>query len=197
VVVFALNDHQYQRWLKLESLQRRSPDEDAELAGYLKTIAAAEARVRRWVADYLRAERDRHQRQGCGAERAEVYRAVAPRLPAAWGIRQIARVYGDCRPGDDTFAGKMLILEAALQALCSSGRVEALPGPLGDLTFQWSAARAGHAGQEHEPARAGRRPARRKKGSAAADSPSPAATTARPDLRAFLTSRGRFVGLDE
>lgn len=195
--MFALNDHEYRRWLKLESLQQRSRDEETELAAYLKTIAAAELRVRRWVAAYLRLERDRHQRQGCGAERAEVYRAVAPHLPAAWGARQIARVYGSCRSGDDTFAGKMLILEAALQALCSSGRVEALPGPLGDLTFQWSAARAEGAGQEHEPARAGRRPARRKKGSARDDSPSPAATTARPDLRTFLTSRGRFVGLDE
>jgi hypothetical protein len=188
VVVFALNDREYRRWLQLEALERRTPPQEAELRGYLDTMDAAERKVRQWLVGFFQAELERHCRQGCGAERAEIYRVVAPRLPARWGARQIARLYGECRPGDDVYAGKMLILDEALEALCGSGRVECVPGPCGTATYRWSAGPR----PEQEPAAATRRPARQEAGS-----PPPAAKTSRPDLRELLPSLGRFVGFDE
>jgi hypothetical protein len=136
VVVFALNDREYRRWLQLEALERRTPAQEAELHGYLNAMDAAERKVRHWLVGYLKAELERHCRQGCGAERAEIFRTVAPLLPARWGARQVARLYGACRPGDDVYAGKMLILDEALEALCGSGRVECLPGP-GGSAMEW------------------------------------------------------------
>src|SRR5262249_44194901 len=103
VVVFALSDSEYQRWLELEATQRRSRAEEDELAGYLGAIIAAEGQGRRWVVDYLRAQHEWLRHHDGGTERAQIYRAVAPLLPAEWGARRVARVHGECRHADDAF----------------------------------------------------------------------------------------------
>jgi hypothetical protein len=199
--MFSLTDREYGRWLELEAAEQRVPAEEAELQGYLEAIMAAEDQVRQWVVDYLRAGYGPDAPEGRGADRADIYRAVAPRLPAAWGMHMIARVHGECRHRDDVYAGKMLILDEALLALCSSDQVEALPGPLGDTTFRLSPDQeAALHGCEPERGQAGRHRARRRKGTAQVKPPtgcpSPAAT-ARADLRSFLASRGAFVGFDQ
>lgn len=196
--MFALSDRQYRRWLKLEARERRNPAEQAELRCYLAAITAAEDQVRGWVLEYLRAEHERHQHQGCGAERAEIYRAVAPRLPVRWAARQIARLYGACRTSDDLSAGKLLILEEALESLCSRGQVESQPGPAGGTTFLWSEAAETPAGAaEQQPARTRPQPGRHETGPAPAASRSSAATTTRPDRWTLLGLLNGFVGFDE
>jgi hypothetical protein len=202
VVVFALTDTQYCRWLDLEARERRSRSEETELAGYLRVIAEAEDQVRQWIADYLQAQQEWHRRHHCGAERCEIYREVAPRLPAEWGARQISRIHGECRHPDDAFAGKLLILDEALRALCGSGWVEMVRDPGGDTTFRWSAdPEAARKRHERDQARAARQQGRRKKGPAQSKRQpggrSPTAATAQPDLRTLLRSLGGFVGLDE
>jgi hypothetical protein len=200
--VFALNDQDYCRWLEVEALGRRTGAEEAELASYLGAIAAAEGQVQQWVLDYLEAQQEWHYRHNCGAERADIYRAVAPCLPAEWGERRIARVHGECRHAEDLFTGKMLILDEALQVLCDAGQVEGLRDPVGDPLFRWSPnPEATRKRQEKKLARANRQQARRKKGSGQVrhqpGCPSQAATAAQLDLRTFLASRGEFVGSDE
>jgi hypothetical protein len=202
VVVFALNDHEYRRWLDLEAQERRSRAEEVELAGYLNAIAEAEAQIRQAIADYLQAHHEWHCRHECGAERTEIYRAVAPRLPTEWGARRVARVHGECRHADDVFAGKLLLLDEALLVLCGSGRVEALRDPAGDTTFRWSAdPEATRRRHEQELDRASRPHGRRKKSPAPGrrrpGGTAPAATTARTDLRTLLGALGGFVGFDE
>jgi hypothetical protein len=193
--VFSLTDQEYRRWLELEAVGERTPEAEAELRGYLNAIAAAEGRVRRWLVAYLQAEHRRQPYTDRGADRADIYRALAPRLAAAWGARMMARVHGECRGREDAFAGKMLILDEALLALCSSGRVEAVSGPLGDTTFRLSSgSRTSVRAQEQESARASRRQAQAAGGQAGRPSP---AATAGPDLRDFLTSLGAPVGFDE
>jgi hypothetical protein len=197
VVVFALTDAEYRRWLDLEARERRSRSEEAELAAYLHAIADAEDQVRAWLADYLQEQQEWHRRHHCGAERSEIYRAVAPRLPGEWGARAIARIHGECRHADDAFAGKLLILDEALRWLCGAGRVEAVRDPGGDTTFRWSAdPEASRKRHERDQSRASRKkgpaPGKRQSGGRA-----PAAATAQPDLRTLLASLGGFVGLDE
>src|SRR5262249_15858926 len=139
-----------------------APEAEAELQGYLDAIAASEAQVRRRVLDYLRAEHRRYPHRDAGADRADIYRAIAPRLPAAWGARMVARVHGECRHRDDVYAGKMLILDEALLALCSSGQVEVVSDPVGDATFRWSPdPQATLRQQEQAPTGAGGAPPRR------------------------------------
>ena len=53
----------------------------------------------RGIADFLEPQQEWHSRHQGGAERAEIYREVAPRLPAEWGVREIARIHGECRHG--------------------------------------------------------------------------------------------------
>jgi hypothetical protein len=202
VVVFALNDHEYLRWLDLEAQERRSRAEEVELAGYLKAIAEAEAQIRQAVAEYLQTHYEWHCRHDCGAERAEIYRTVAPAVPPEWGARRVARVHGEIRHADDVFAGKMLLLDEALLALCGAGRVEALRDPAGDTTFRWSAdPEATRRRHEQELARASQPRGRRKKSPASGGQrpggDAHAATTARTDLRTLLAALGGFVGFDE
>ena len=198
--MFSLTDCEYQRWLELEADEQRTPAAEAELQGYLDAIAAAEGQVRRRVLDYLRAEHRRYPHRAEGADRADIYRAVAPRLPAVWGARMVARVHGECRHRDDVFAGKMLILDEALLALGASGQVEIVCDPAGDTTFRWSPdPEATRRRQEQEHTRAGGPHARRPEAAPRnrpAGCPSPAAT-APPDLRALLASLGAVIGFDE
>ena len=196
--MFSLTDGEYRRWLELEAEENRTPAAEAELRGYLDAIAASEDQVRQWVLDYLWA--GPHRAKGCGADRAALYRAVAPRLPAAWGARMVARVHGACRHRDDVFAGKMLILDEALLALCWSGQVETLCDPVGDTTFRLSSdPEATVRRREQAHARAGRPDAGRTRGLAPAEGPTDCSSPAgaRPDLRALLASLGAFVGFDE
>lgn len=177
--MFCLTRLEFRRWLQLEAQEQRSPACEAELRGYLDAIAAAERQVRRWVVAYLRTR----QSEGCGATKAEIYRAVAPRLPAVWGARMAARVHVRCQRDEGAsdkktlaVAGKMLILEETLLALCSFGRVEAVCDAAGETTFRWSpvpmAQPTHRAGQRPPPAAGG-------------------------GLLALLASGGAFVGFDE
>jgi hypothetical protein len=199
VSMFSLTDREYGRWLELEAAEQRLPAEEAELQGYLEAIIAAEERVRQWVVDSLRPQPDAPE--GRGADRADIYRAVARRLPAAWGLRMVARVHGECRHRDDVYAGKMLIIDEALLALCSSDQVEAVPGPLGYTTFRLSpnhetALQRG----EPERGRTGLSGARRRKETAQvkrATRHQSSAAKARADLGSFLASLGVFVGFDQ
>jgi hypothetical protein len=189
VVVFALNDREYRRWLEVEALRQRTAAEEAELTGYLDTIAAAENQVQQWVVDYLEAQYEWHCRSHSGAERADLYRAVAPCLPAEWGSRRVARVHGECRHADDTFVGKMLILDEVLRTLQDSGRIETLRDPVGEALFRWSPdPEASLDCEDQEPA-----PAKRQR----PEYPSHSAATLESDLPNFLAGRDRFVGFDE
>lgn len=179
--MFCLTRLEFRRWLQLEAQEQRSPACEAELRGYLDAITAAERQVRRWVVTYLRSRRS----EECGATKEEIYRAVAPRLPAVWGARMAARVHVRCHRDKGmsdkktlAVAGKMLILEEALLALCSFGRVEAVYDPAGAATFRWCPAPV--AQPTH---RAGKRP--------------PSAAGCRGGLLALLASGGAFVGFDE
>ncbi|HJT77971.1 MAG TPA: hypothetical protein VJ739_12280 [Gemmataceae bacterium] len=183
--MFCLTTREYRRWLRLEAEELRSPASEAELQDYLSAIAAAERQVRRWVVAYLRA-RHRHRCEDGGAATSdEVYRAVAPRLPAVWGARMALRVHVRCSRGGApgrralALAGKMLILDEALQALCSSGRVEAV----GETAFRWFPAQ---------------KPVREENKIPGNESGGPSSAAARrPDLCTFLLARGGFVGFDE
>jgi hypothetical protein len=197
--VFSLTDHEYQRWLELEAEEHRPPADEAELQGYLDAIATAEDQVRRRILDYLRAEHRRYPNRTDGADRADIYHAVAPRLPAAWGARMVARVHGECRHRDDVFAGKMLILDEALLALCASGKVEIVCDPVGDTTFRWSPDPEATLRRQEQQGPPGRRPQARPEAAplkGPGGCPSPAATAA-ADLRALLGSPGAFIGSDE
>jgi hypothetical protein len=192
--MFCLTQRQYRRWLRLEAEERRTAEAEAELQGYLDAITAAERQVRRWVVTYLRGRQGRRRSAPDGVVKAEIYRAMARRVPDVWGLRMAARLSGRYHGGDEpcrkmrAFAGKMLILDEALLALCTSGRVEVVNDAAGATVFRWCSAGKALRGRR---AVGGARPSTSRR-----DDPSLAAT-GRLGLRAFLASQGAFVGFDE